>query len=111
MQTVSTQHTKNEIKGWAFQVRSAVLRNHQGEKLADQEQVSITERQFKVKRWFRWQYVSLSVLNEMSEEHQHLTICAPDWENVTAANLTCFFQSLSTELSAKSYILKGHFVR
>lgn len=48
--------------------------------------------------------------NEMSEAHQHLTIFAPDWENVTAAFLKCYFQSLSTELSAKSYILKGHFV-
>lgn len=69
-------------------------------------------RQFKVKRRFRWQYVSQSpsLLNEMSEAHQHLTICAPDWENVTAAFLKCFFELLSTELSVKSYILTGHFV-
>lgn len=32
------------------------------------------------------------------------------WENATAAFLKCFFQSLSTELSAKCYILRGHFV-
>lgn len=76
----NSKRTKNEIKGRAFQLRSTVSRNHQGEKLGDQAQVSITGRQFKVKRWFRWQYVpqSLSMLNEKSEAHQHLTICAPD---------------------------------
>lgn len=42
-----------------------------------------------------------------SEAH-HLTIRAPDWENVTTAALKCFFYSLFlTEPSTKSYILKS----
>lgn len=50
------------------------------------------------------------MVNETSEAHQHLMVCVSDWENVTAAVLKCFFHSLSTELSAKCYILKGHSV-
>lgn len=109
---ISTRRPQNEIKGWALQLGSAVSRNHRGQKPGDQPKVSITERQFKVKRWFRWRDVSESPLmvNEASEAHQHLMAWVSGWENVTAAFLKCFFQSLPTELSAKCYILKGHLV-